>query len=129
MIMYLEIKTAHMSLAVLSISFFIVRAYWSWLESPRLMQTWVKVAPHCIDTLLLGCGVTLMILSGQYPTQHSWLAAKLIALLLYIIIGTIAIKRGRTRQQRLGAAFLATTIFIYMLGVAQQRSVLSWVAS
>jgi len=125
---YFEIKTAHMSLAVLSISFFMIRAYWSWLASPWLRKPWAKITPHCIDALLLGCGISLMLTTSQYPFQQDWLSAKLIALLFYIVIGSIAIKRGRTRKIRLGAACLAAVIFIYILGVARQRSVLSWLA-
>jgi len=97
---YFLIKHLHMSAAALSITLFVVRAWWSVQESSRLNARWVKVLPHLIDTALLGLGVTLMVLLSVWPWQLPWLGAKLLALLAYIGIGTIAIKRGATPTVR-----------------------------
>jgi uncharacterized membrane protein SirB2 len=125
---YLPIKHLHVTAAALSILFFIIRVGWSVRESPRLGHRWVKVVPHLIDTLLLLLGVTLMVLLSMWPHQHPWLAAKLIALLAYIGLGTVAIKRGRTPFTRGMAALAAVAVFAYMLGAAIRHSPLSWLA-
>ena len=57
-----------------------------------------------------------------------WLGAKLLALLAYIGIGTIAIKRGATPTVRALAALVALAIFAYMMGAAICHSPLSWLA-
>ena len=125
---YLPIKHLHITAATLSLAFFAVRAWWSVREAPLLQQRWVKVAPHLIDTSLLVLGVVLMVMLSMWPHQHPWLAAKLVALLAYIGLGTIAIKRGRTPRVRAVAALAAVATFAYMLGTAIRHSPLSWLA-
>jgi uncharacterized membrane protein SirB2 len=120
--MYLFIKQAHIAFAILSISLFVLRAFWSVTESAKLQQQWAKIAPHIIDTLLLGCAVYLMITTGQYPFADHWLTAKFIALLVYIATGTIAIKRGKTAGVRLLFSLLAIATFGYIVAVAVTRT-------
>lgn len=124
--MYLIIKHSHILFALLSITLFIIRASWSVLESPRLNKRWVKIVPHIIDTLLLLCAIYLMFSLKQYPFEQNWLTAKLFALLVYIGLGTVAIKRGSTPAIRFAAAIAATTVFIYIAGVAFNHNYLSW---
>jgi uncharacterized membrane protein SirB2 len=123
---YFLIKHLHMTAASLSIVFFMLRAWWSFRESPWLSRRWVKVVPHLIDTALLGLGVWLMVALSLWPHQHSWLAAKLIALLVYIGLGTVAIKRGRSPAIRGMAGLAAVATFAYMLGAAIRHSPMSW---
>lgn len=125
---YFLIKHLHITAAALSITLFVVRAWWSVKESPWLNVRWVKILPHLIDTVLLGLGVTLVVLLSIWPWQLPWLGAKLLALLAYIGIGTIAIKRGATPTVRGVAAVIAVSIFIYMVGAAMRHSPLSWLA-
>ncbi|HCE40619.1 MAG: regulator SirB [Alcanivorax sp.] len=116
--LYLTVKHLHMTLAALSVSFFMVRAWWSVRESPLGQRRWVRVAPHVLDTLLLTCGLILMVLLRAWPHQTPWLAAKLTALLLYIGFGTLAIKRARSSGQRALFTVLAIMVFAYMVAVA-----------
>ncbi|MGR4066417.1 SirB2 family protein [Halomonas sp. LR3S48] len=115
---YALIKHLHMTTAVLSIAFFIVRAWWSVREVTLLQRRWVRILPHVNDTLLLVLGLTLMIMLSMWPHQHPWLAAKLLGLFGYILLGTVAIKRGRTPVTRALAALAAVVVFCYMLGTA-----------
>ena len=120
--MYLIIKNAHITFAVISISLFILRAFWSVTESAKLQQRWAKIVPHINDTLLLSCAVYLMMTTGQYPFADHWLTAKFIALLVYIATGTIAIKRGKTAGMRLLFSLLAIATFSYIVAVAVTRT-------
>lgn len=120
--MYLILKNAHVALALISITLFVVRAVWSVNASPQLQQKWAKIVPHIIDTLLLASAVYLMMASHQYPFADSWLTAKLIALIAYIGTGTFAIKRGRTAGIRLLFSLMSVAIFCYILAVAITHS-------
>lgn len=112
---YFFIKHLHIGAAALSLVFFITRAYWSINGSAKLQLRVVKVVPHVVDTVLLACGLILtFMLGGLQP----WIVAKLIALVLYIGIGTIAIKRGKTPGVRAFAALVAVAVFFYIVGVA-----------
>ena len=115
---YFLIKYLHTTTAVLSIAFFTLRAWWSVREAPILQRRWVKIAPHVNDTLLLMLGILLMVMLSMWPQHHPWLAAKILALLGYIVLGTVAIKRGRTPLARGVAALASVMIFVYMLGTA-----------
>lgn len=121
---YSAIKHLHVTSAVLSILFFVVRAYWSVSGSGWLQARFVKIAPHVIDTILLVCGIWLATVIGL----HDWIIAKIIALVFYIGVGTIAIKRGRSPQMRALAAIVAVLIFFYIVGVALRHHPLSWLA-
>ncbi|MFY0989199.1 SirB2 family protein [Halomonas sp. C05BenzN] len=125
---YALIKQLHMTAAGLSLALFVVRAWWSVRESPRLGQRWVKVLPHLIDTALLVLGVLLMVMLSMWPQHHPWLAAKLVALLVYIGLGTLAIKRGSTPGARALAGLAAVAVFLYMVGAAIHHHPLSWMA-
>ena len=119
---YLAIKHQHVSCVVLSILLFFLRGIWTMQTSPIMQQRWVKIAPHIIDTLLLGSALTLAWLSQQWPFQQAWLTAKVLGLLAYIILGSIALKRGKTRQIRLAAWLLALVTVGYIVAVALSRS-------
>lgn len=109
----------HLLTIVLSLSGFIIRGIWMMMDSPRLSASWVKIVPHINDTLLLLSGIVMVVMLKIYPWEHSWLATKLILLLAYILLGTIALKRGKTKNQRVIAWILALLVFIYMLMVAR----------
>ena len=118
----LPLIQVHAAFALISLLGFMIRGFWMMRSSPQLGRRWVKVTPHVVDTLLLVSGVALVIGHQIYPTEQSWLAAKLLALLLYIILGSIALKRGKTPVIRISAFFGALVVFAYMLMVANTRA-------
>ena len=119
---YLWLKHLHISCVVLSGSLFALRGWWMLQAPHRLQQRWVRVLPHGIDTLLLASAVGLAVWSGQYPFVDGWLTAKLGGLLAYIGLGTMALKRGRTRAARLGYGALAVLAYAYIVSVALTRN-------
>jgi uncharacterized membrane protein SirB2 len=118
---YYALKYLHMSCAALSGGLFLLRGCWMLFQPARLQQRWVRVAPHIIDTALLASAVTLAVLSGQYPLAQGWLSAKVLALLLYIVLGTVALKRGKTRAVRAAAFAAALACFGYIVAVAVSK--------
>lgn len=122
---YFAFKHIHMTSAVLSILFFVIRAYWSVSGSAMLQKRVVKIVPHIIDTILLVFGV---ILASMIGAAQPWILAKIVALILYIGVGTIAIKRGKTPKTRAIAAVVAVIIFMYIVGVAIRHNPMSWLA-
>lgn len=120
---YLAIKHLHMSFAALSCLLFLTRGIWMLQGSVMLQRRWVRIVPHTVDTLLLASALTLAVMSGQYPFVQGWLTAKLIALFVYIGLGTIALKRGRTRATRIAAFVAALAVFAYIVAVAVTKQV------
>ena len=96
------------------------------VDSALLQKRWVKVLPHINDTLLLLSAVLLTIQISQYPLVDAWLTAKVFALVLYIVLGSIALKRGKTKQIRVIAGIFAIVVVCYLLSVAVTKSSLGF---
>ena len=124
--MYLILKYVHTIAAVATISGFMLRGYWMLTESDRLQHRVARIAPHIIDTVFLLAGVGMVWLLQLNPLTQAWLLAKFAGLIAYILLGTIAIKRGPTRQVRSLAFVGAISVFAYIAGVALAKSPLSW---
>ncbi len=115
---YNLLKQLHLATIAITLALFILRGFWMMTYSPRLQARWVRIVPHINDTVLLASGISLSILIQQYPLAHSWLTAKFIALILYIALGTLALKRGKSQGQRITAWIAALLVFGYMVAVA-----------
>lgn len=118
---YSAIKHAHMGIAYLSILLFIIRfALFKFKPSVKNNKL-LKILPHIIDTFLLIFAIWLCTIIGQYPLADLWLTAKVIGLVGYIALGTIAIKQGKVW------AFIAALVsFAYIFGAAKTHSALSF---
>jgi uncharacterized membrane protein SirB2 len=92
------------------------------MASPALLERrWVKIVPHVVDTVLLGSALWLAWQLGVDGTR-GWLVAKVVALFVYIALGTVALKRGRTRGVRVAALSGALVTFGYIASVAVTKS-------
>jgi len=121
------LKTIHVACALLSISGFMLRGILMLRDSAMLQMRLIKIAPHIIDTLLLGSAIWLAVQYGLSPGDNPWLLAKIVALLVYIGLGTVALKRGKTKQIRFVAWLAALLVFAYIVAVAVTKSPLVFV--
>jgi uncharacterized membrane protein SirB2 len=124
--MYSTVKLIHISAAILTISGFALRGFWMLSESVWLDHKLVKVLPHVLDTAFLLSGITLIWILGLSVQDQPWLLAKLALLVVYILFGMVALRRGRSPGVRKTAFALAIATFIYIAGIACNKSVLSW---
>jgi len=98
------------------------------VDSPQLQRRWVRIAPHLIDTVLLASAIGLTLILQQYPFVNDWLTAKVLALIAYILLGGIALRRGPTRAIRAAAWVAALATFGYIVSVALTRHPLGFLA-
>lgn len=122
----LAIKYLHIACAIASYLLFFTRGIWMLQSSPKLQQRWVKIAPHVIDTVLLASAITLAWQLALSPFDAPWLLAKIIALLLYIVLGSYALKRGKTRNIRLTFWIAAQLVFAYIVLAAIKHNPTLW---
>ena len=120
---YLELKIIHVTCVVASGSLFILRGIWLIQQSNQLLQRWVRVAPHAIDTVLLLSAIMLSIALQQYPITHGWLTAKVLALLVYIGLGMVALHHHRSRQMAIASWVAALLVYAYIVITAISHSV------
>ena len=118
---YASLKIVHVGCVAASYALFVVRGIWMMRESSHLQHRWVRIVPHLVDTLLLASAVALAVMSHQYPLANGWLTAKVAGLLIYIGLGTVALKRGKTRRVRVRAWLAAQAGFFYIVAVAITR--------
>jgi uncharacterized membrane protein SirB2 len=116
------LKAIHVVSALLSISGFVLRGIWMLQGSPLLKARATRILPHIVDTLLLGSAIALALRISQYPFVHAWLTAKVLGLLVYIVLGSIALKYGRSRRVRALSYGLALGVFLYIVAVAIARN-------
>ena len=126
MTIYLALRHLHLTAVVLSFALFALRGLWMLADSPYLQRRWVRIVPHLIDTVLLASAIGLTLTLQQYPFVNGWLTAKVLALIAYIILGSIALKRGPTKPIRAVAWVAALATFGYIVSVALTRSPLGF---
>lgn len=117
--LHMPLKLAHVALVTASGLLFALRGAAVQAGAAWAMRRPWRLLSYAIDTLLLAAGATLWWLLGLHPVRDPWLGTKLALLLLYIVLGSLALKRGRTpavRRASYGAA-LATYLFIASVAV------------
>ena len=117
-----QVKLLHVACALLSICGFFVRGLLMARDSAWLQARLVKIAPHVVDTVLL---VTAIILASQWgwaALQMPWLLAKILALFVYIGLGSMALRAGRPKAVRVSAWLAALLTVAYIVGVAATKS-------
>lgn len=112
------LKIVHVSSVTGSFILFFLRGIWSLNGSAIMSQRWIRIVPHAVDTLLIVSAIALAFSIRQYPFVDAWLTAKVIALLLYILLGLVAFRFGRSKTERLTAWIMALLVFAYIVLVA-----------
>ncbi|MEO8546240.1 MAG: SirB2 family protein [Burkholderiaceae bacterium] len=119
---YAEIRLLHITCAGISISLFLLRGVLQFSGFNWRQWRWLRIVPHINDTALLGAAIALSLYSHQYPLAQGWLSAKVLALLLYIGLGSIAFRPGLARAQQVAAFVAALLTVSYIVAVAINRS-------
>lgn len=125
---YALLKGIHVACAVLSLLGFVLRFGARLRGAAWLSSRTARTLPHVVDTVLLGSAIALAWKMDAVPGREAWLTAKIVALLVYIVLGTIALKEapGRTMATRAGAGIAALLVFGYIVSVARGKSVLGF---
>ena len=115
---YALLKHIHISSVIISYLLFFWRGMWMLRDTTTVQRAWVRVVPHIVDTVLLVSAIALTFSIQQYPLNDAWLSAKVASLLLYIALGVVALRSGKTRNVRLAAWIAAQCVFFYIVLVA-----------
>jgi len=115
-------KYIHISSVIITFMLFFIRGIWMIIDSDLLRRKWTRRIPPVIDTILLASAIVLSVSIRQYPFVHDWLTAKVIALLLYIGLGLLALTYGRSKTIRTGAWVIAQLCFFYIVAVATTKN-------
>ena len=116
---YPQIKFVHVLCVILSGSLFAVRGLLMLAGSRLANQAIVRYLSYAIDTTLLTAALMLTSILRQYPFAQSWLTAKVLLLVVYIVLGVFALRRGRTRAIRAACYVAALAVFLFIVSIAR----------
>jgi uncharacterized membrane protein SirB2 len=126
---YLTLRHVHIACVMLTITLFTFRGALMIAESALLQSPIVKILPHVIDTVLLTSALMLTTVIHQYPFGTGWLTMKIVLLVVYIVLGSFAIRRGRTKAIRVTAFVAALVVLAFLVSVARAHNPLGIFAS
>jgi uncharacterized membrane protein SirB2 len=117
---YVEIKWAHIASVIASGVLFALRGAGVLAGARWPMWAPLRYLTYTVDTVLLTAALMLATVLRQYPFVHDWLTAKVVLLVVYIVLGTFALKRARARRAR--ALFFVSAIAVYLFIVSIARA-------
>ncbi len=115
---YPHIKNLHITTVIFTGVFFLIRFIWMINGTLQQRGRWVKRLPAINDTILLACGLIMTTVIHQYPFINSWLTAKVLVLLVYIVSGLIALRLGKSQKIRIIAGIFALSCYSYIVSAA-----------
>jgi uncharacterized membrane protein SirB2 len=88
----------------------------------------LRYLSYSIDTVLLTAALMLVTILHQYPFVQGWLTAKVLLLIVYVVLGSFALKRGRTRAVRISCWIAALLVYLLIVSIARTHSPLGLAA-
>ncbi len=125
--MYEILKHTHLTAILLSFLLFFVRGNLMMRNSGKATHKIFLIAPHVINLILIASGISLAVVMQLNPTNQPWLAAKLIALVIYIALGIATFKHSNL-QARKALWVIALLAFAFMISVAVNKNPLGFFA-
>lgn len=123
---YPQIRSAHVGLVAASGALFSLRALGALAGARWPLRRGPRLASIAIDTLLLAAGVTLWAVLRLDLGHSPWLAAKLVLLVLYVVLGSLALRSARSAGVRLAGLLAAWAVFGTMVAIARTRNPWVW---
>jgi uncharacterized membrane protein SirB2 len=119
--LYLPLRHAHIALVTVSGTLFALRGAAVWAGQGWALQPLWRRLTAAIDTLLLAAGIGLWTLLQLHPLASPWLGVKLLLLPVYIGLGMLALRHGRTPLVRRAAYLGALAVLLFMASVARSH--------
>jgi uncharacterized membrane protein SirB2 len=117
--LYYWLKQVHVYSVLLSFLLFAARGAWVLAGHALPRNSVVRILPHAVDTVLLGSALWLTTVIQQYPFRDAWLTAKVLLLVAYILLGSLALRRSSGRGQQAAAFIAAVLTFGLLVSVAR----------
>ena len=123
---YPHIKTLHLAAVGVSLVLFAVRWLAVLAQATWPMRVSWRITSVAIDSVLLGAGVMLWLSGGWVLAASPWLWVKWGLLVVYVLLGTWALKRARSWLGHLGFGLAALAVAAQMVGVGWMHHPAGW---
>ncbi|SPE27544.1 Invasion gene expression up-regulator, SirB [Burkholderiales bacterium] len=120
------LKQIHVGAVVLSLAGFFARGLGSFAHGAWISSRAARRYRDSVDTVLLVSAIALAYVLGVSPLAHPWLAAKIVGLLAYIVLGVVALRADLPLPARLAAWLAALGVFGYIVSVALTKDPLGF---
>ena len=123
---YSQVRAVHVAAVIASGALFAARgigvlAGGSWPQAVA-----VRLSSYSIDTVLLTAALMLVAMLPGAMFANGWLATKLALLVLYVVAGSMALKRSRSALGRRLWFVAAILLYTCMFGIARMHHPLGW---
>jgi uncharacterized membrane protein SirB2 len=119
---YLQILMIHVGCVIASGTLFFTRGCMMLAGLAAANHIALRRISVVIDTLLLAAAIALTTIIHQYPFVPAWPNVKVLLLVVYIMLGVFALRRGRTRRTRAACFGAAMLVFLFIVTVARTHS-------
>lgn len=125
---YPEIRWVHIAAVLTSGALFALRGAAMLAGARWYMAAPLRYLSYTVDTVLLTAALMLATILHQYPFVHGWLTMKVMLLVVYVVLGSYALKRGSTRAVRARSYFAALLVYAFIISVARAHDALGVLA-
>ncbi len=123
---YSELRAVHVAAVITSGALFAARGIGVLVGGSWPQAVAVRMSSYTIDAVLLTAALMLVAMLPAAMFANGWLATKLALLVLYVVAGSMALKRSRSTLGR--RLWFAAAILLYacMFGIARMHHPLGW---
>lgn len=117
---YAQIKWVHIASAIASGALFLLRGLLVQAGARRAaMLAPLRYLSYSIDTVLLTAAFMLLTILPGGMFANGWLALKVALVVVYVVLGSFALKRAKTRNASLACYVLALAVFGFIVTIAR----------
>jgi len=116
---YVQIKWVHVAAVLTSGALFALRGAAMLAGARWYMAAPLRYLSYTIDTVLLTAALMLATILRQYPFVNGWLTTKVLLLVVYVVLGSYALKHGSTRAVKARAYVAALLVYAFIISVAR----------
>ena len=124
---YAQIKWVHIASIIASGMLFLFRGSLVMTGRERIaMLAPLRFLSYGIDTVLLSAALMLLTILPHAMYANGWLTLKLVLVVIYVVLGSLALKCGRTAGVRAGSFVAALAVYLTIVGIARVHHPLGW---
>jgi uncharacterized membrane protein SirB2 len=125
---YPQVRAVHIGAVLCSGTLFALRGGGVLAHSRWPMAASLRYLSYGIDTVLLTAALMLVALLPAALFANQWLTVKLMLLLVYVALGSLALRRGGSGRVRAICFIAALAVLAAMVGIARTHQPLGWLA-
>ncbi len=124
---YAQIKWVHVATVIVSGTLFMLRGSLVLAGKERIaMLAPLRFLSYGIDTVLLSAALMLLTILPHAMFANGWLAVKLALVVVYVVLGSLALKLGRTARTRTISFVAALAVYFIIIAIARTHDPMGW---